>query len=116
MYKINRNFMMQLVINSCKKMQVYHVDDSQDWNIVLDTYREHLLNEEFTVSTNIRDLLGKGAVLSFKKIPLIAFDFTQWQDARHDQILDHMGIFVFAMLALLANAHCMVEHARIFCF
>ena len=67
MYKINRNFMMQLVINSCKKMQVYHVDDSQDWNIVLDTYREHLLNEEFTVSTNIRDLLGKGAVLSFKK-------------------------------------------------
>lgn len=80
MYKINRNFMMQLVINSCKKMQVYHVDDSQDWNIVLDTYREHLLNEEFTVSTNIRDLLGKGAVLSFKKIPLIAFDFTQWQD------------------------------------
>lgn len=72
--------MMQLVINSCKKMQIYHVDDSQDWNIVLDTYREHLLNEEFTVSTNIRDLLGKGAVLSFKKIPLIAFDFTQWQD------------------------------------
>lgn len=67
MYKVNRNFMMQLVINSCKKMQVYHVDDSQDWNIVLDTFREQLLNEEFTVSTNIRDLLGKGAVLSFKK-------------------------------------------------
>ena len=31
-------------------------------------------------------------------------------------LYDHMGIFVFAMLALLANAHCMVEHARIFYF
>ena len=67
MYKVNRNFMMQLVINSCKKMQVYHVDDSQDWNLVLDTFREQLLNEDFIVSTNIRELLGKGAVLSFKK-------------------------------------------------
>ncbi|MFA9377302.1 MAG: helicase HerA domain-containing protein [Lachnotalea sp.] len=65
--KVNRNFMMQLVVTSCKKMQVYHVDDSQDWNIVLDRFREALLNEDYEISTDIREVLGKGAVLSFKK-------------------------------------------------
>ena len=67
-YKVNRNFMMQMLINSCKKMQVYHVDDTQNWNIALDQYREQLLNEEYMISTDIREAIGKGAVLSFKKI------------------------------------------------
>ena len=66
-YKVNRNFMMQLVINSCKKMQVYHVDDSQNWGIVLDELRERLLNEDYVISNNIREVIGNGAVLSFKK-------------------------------------------------
>lgn len=66
-YKVNRNFMMQLVINSCKKMQVYHVDDSQNWNIVLDELREKLLNEDYVISNSIREVIGNGAVLSFKR-------------------------------------------------
>lgn len=66
-YKVNRNFMMQLVINSCKKMKVYHVDDTQNWDLVLDRYREQLLNEEYIISNNIREVIGNGAVLSFKK-------------------------------------------------
>ncbi|WP_407399378.1 helicase HerA domain-containing protein [Anaerovibrio sp.] len=68
LYKVNRNFLMQLLITSCKKMQAYHVDDSQDWNKVLDTYREVLLNEEYIMSDDIKELLGKGAVLSFRKL------------------------------------------------
>lgn len=65
--KVNRNFMMQLLITSCKKMKVYHVDDSQDWNMVIEQFREALLNEEYVIKTDIREVLGKGAVLSFKK-------------------------------------------------
>lgn len=30
LYKVNRNFLMQMLVTSCKKMQVYHVDDSQN--------------------------------------------------------------------------------------
>lgn len=30
LYKVNRNFLMQMLVTSCKKMKVYHVDDSQD--------------------------------------------------------------------------------------
>lgn len=67
LYKVNRNFLMQMLITSCKKMKVYHVDDSQDWNVVLDKYREALLNEKYFMSENIQELLGKGAVLSFRK-------------------------------------------------
>ncbi len=65
--KVNRNFLMQLIITSCKKMKVYHVDDSQDWNVILDQFREALLNEEYDLSNDIQEILGKGAVLSFRK-------------------------------------------------
>ena len=67
MYKVNRNFMMQLIITSCKKMKVYHVDDTQNWDIVLDKYRQVLLNEEYVISKELQKILGIGSVLSFKK-------------------------------------------------
>ncbi len=67
LYKVNRNFLMQLLVTSCKKMKSYHVDDSQDWSIVLDQYREALLNDKFEFSDKMQEILGKGAVLSFRK-------------------------------------------------
>ena len=67
LYKVNRNFLMQMLVTSCKKMQVYHVDDSQNWDEVLDVYREQILNERCFLSEAIQELLGKGAVLSFRK-------------------------------------------------
>lgn len=67
MAKVNRNFLIQLLITSCKKMKVYQVDDTQDWDKALDEYREDLLNEHYTITNDIREVLGKGAVLSFKK-------------------------------------------------
>lgn len=67
LYKVNRNFLMQILVTSCKKMQVYHVDDTQNWDIVLDKFRQALLNEQYSLSENIQELVGKGAVLSFRK-------------------------------------------------
>lgn len=67
LYRVNRNFLMQMLITSCKKMQVYHVDDSQNWDVVLDQFRETLLNEKYILSEDIQELIGKGAVLSFRK-------------------------------------------------
>ena len=64
--KVNRNFLMQLIITSCKKMKAYHVDDEQNWDIVLDEFRGALLNENYELSCNIQEILGKGAILSFK--------------------------------------------------
>ena len=67
LYKVNRNFLMQIFVTSCKKMQVYHVDDSQNWDEILEHYREAILNEKYVISEDIQELLGKGAVLSFRK-------------------------------------------------
>ena len=64
--KVNRNFLMQLIITSCKKMKVYHVDDSQDWDVILNLYREAILNEGYSISSDIQEVLGKGAVMSFR--------------------------------------------------
>ena len=47
-------------------MKAYHVDDSQNWDIVLDTFREALLNENYELSCDIREIIGNGAVLSFR--------------------------------------------------
>lgn len=67
LYKVNRNFLMQMLVTSCKKMQVYHVDDTQNWNVVLEQFCEALLNEKYSLSEDIQELMGKGAVLSFRK-------------------------------------------------
>lgn len=73
MYKGNRNFLMQLLVTSCKKMKVYHVDDSQNWEMILDKFRLALLNEEYIISTDIQEILGRGSVLSFRQSLLHKF-------------------------------------------
>ena len=49
MYKGNRNFLMQFLVTSCKKMKVYHVGDSQNREMILDKFRLALLNEEYII-------------------------------------------------------------------
>lgn len=66
--KVYRNFIVQLAIVSAEKMNLYHVWESQDWEQIVNTdTRGKLLNDNFVVSTSLRDTLGDGIVLSFKK-------------------------------------------------
>ena len=65
--KIQRNFLMQVVITSCKKMKIYRIDEDSNWDLVINDYRKELLNDEFDISTDINEFLGNAAVLSFKK-------------------------------------------------
>ncbi|MBE6023497.1 MAG: DNA phosphorothioation-dependent restriction protein DptH [Cellulosilyticum sp.] len=66
--KIYRNFMMQLVIVSIEKLKLYQIWEDQNWNAVIDSdLRRKLLNEEYTISTELEEFIGKGAVVSFKK-------------------------------------------------
>lgn len=66
--KVYRNFIAQLAIVSAEKMNLYHVWESQDWEQIVNTdTRGKLLNDEFVVSTSLRDTLGDGIVMSFKK-------------------------------------------------
>lgn len=64
--KLSRNFLMQLIIVCCEKMCLYNVYPDEQWEWITDVFREALLNEHYTFSNAMDDLLGKGTVISFK--------------------------------------------------
>lgn len=66
--KVYRNFLMQLVITSAEKLNLYEVCNEENWSTVIDSdLRRKLLNEEYVISNSIEDDLGVAAVISFKK-------------------------------------------------
>lgn len=64
--KLSRNFLMQLVIVCCEKMKLYDVYPDEDWDAVLDRYREALMNERYIFSDAMDQYIQKGTVVSFK--------------------------------------------------
>ena len=66
--KIYRNFLMQLVIASAEKLNLYNVCNGENWSDITNTdLRKKLLNEEYEISNSIENVLGKASVISFKK-------------------------------------------------
>lgn len=66
--KVYRNFLMQLVITSAEKLNLYSVSTGETWdNIINSDLRRKLLNEEYYISNSLEKSLGKAAVISFKK-------------------------------------------------
>ena len=65
---VYRNFLMQLVITSAEKLNLYNVCDEENWIQVIDSdLRRRLLNEEYEISNSFDNSIGKAAVISFKK-------------------------------------------------
>lgn len=65
--KVYRNFLMQLVITSAEKLNLYNVCDEENWNSVIDSdLRRKLLNEEYKISDGTNSTLGEACVISFK--------------------------------------------------
>lgn len=66
--KVYRNFLMQLVITSAEKLNLYNVCDEENWIQVINSdLRRRLLNEEYEISSSFDHSIGKAAVISFKK-------------------------------------------------
>lgn len=66
--KVYRNFLMQLVITSAEKLNLYEVCNEENWKSVIDSdLRRKLLNEEYLISNGIEESIGIAAVISFKK-------------------------------------------------
>lgn len=65
---VYRNFLMQLVITSAEKLNLYDVCSEENWKNVIDSdLRRKLLNEEYEISNSMENLIGEAAVISFKK-------------------------------------------------
>lgn len=66
--KVYRNFLMQLVVTSAEKLNLYSICTGETWdNIINSDLRRKLLNEEYIISDSLEKSLGKAAVISFKK-------------------------------------------------
>ncbi|MBQ3421928.1 MAG: DNA phosphorothioation-dependent restriction protein DptH, partial [Romboutsia sp.] len=65
--KVYRNFLMQLVITSAEKLNLYNVCNEENWNNVIDSdIRRKLLNEEYEINDGTDNTLGEACVISFK--------------------------------------------------
>lgn len=65
--KMYRNFMMQLAIISAEKMKLYDIWKEQNWDLIIDSEtRTKLLNDKYEIVNNLDELIGRGAVMSFK--------------------------------------------------
>ena len=66
--KVYRNFLMQLVVTSAEKLNLYNVCQEEDWTSIIDSdLRRKLLNEEYIISSEVKNTIGEAAVISFKK-------------------------------------------------
>ncbi|MFV0516386.1 MAG: DNA phosphorothioation-dependent restriction protein DptH [Aminipila sp.] len=63
--KLSRNFFMQLILVCCEKLKLYKIYPDENWDAVLDEYRENLLNERYTISDAMDEFIGRGTVVSF---------------------------------------------------
>ena len=77
--KVYRNFLMQLVITSAEKLNLYNVCDEENWIQVIDSdLRRRLLNEEYEISNSFDYSIGEAAVISFKKG--VTFNYIRVED------------------------------------
>ena len=75
--KLIRNFIMQVAVISAEKLELYGIWNEQNWDKVLDEYRERLLNDEFEFSDCTENHMGVGSIIAFNKhavIPSVKFD------------------------------------------
>ncbi|MCM1988833.1 DNA phosphorothioation-dependent restriction protein DptH [Oceanirhabdus seepicola] len=71
--KMYRNFMMQLAVVSAEKLKLYELWPEQNWDMIIDSeVRTKLLNDDYTISTELDQYIGRGSIMSFKQG--IAFD------------------------------------------
>ncbi|RXI51909.1 DNA phosphorothioation-dependent restriction protein DptH [Clostridium tetani] len=66
--KVYRNFLMQLVITSAEKLNLYDVCSEENWKSIIDSdLRRKLLNEEYKISDSMENSIGEAVVISFKR-------------------------------------------------
>ncbi|WLR42616.1 DNA phosphorothioation-dependent restriction protein DptH [Bacillus carboniphilus] len=65
---IYRDFLIQLLLVSVKKMKLYNVWDQQDWDKVLNgKIHEMLINDDYEIVDTFKEYIQNGAIVSFLK-------------------------------------------------
>lgn len=65
--KIFRDFLIKLVLVSIEKFKLYNVWEEQDWDTIIESdVRTKLLNDDYTISNKLDEIIGRGAIFTFK--------------------------------------------------
>jgi DNA phosphorothioation-dependent restriction protein DptH len=48
-----KNFFAKIALTNAEKMKLFHVWDTQNWNVITKDYRSDLLNNNFTISNRL---------------------------------------------------------------
>lgn len=60
-----KNFFAKIALTNAEKMKLFHVWDTQNWNVITKDYRSDLLNNNFTISNRLNNSIGTFGLIHF---------------------------------------------------
>ena len=96
--KYFRNFFVQLFLSNQQKFLVNEIWDEKDLELV-EKYKAKLLNDDYTISYDLEEYLGKGSLFSFKS----ACDYQSLFIDENIQIIEIPEEFAYDTLAKSVN-------------
>ncbi|PXY40602.1 DNA phosphorothioation-dependent restriction protein DptH [Flavobacterium cheongpyeongense] len=60
-----KNFFAKIVLTNAEKMKLFHVWDTQNWNVITEHYRNDLLNNNFIISNRLNTIIGTFGLIHF---------------------------------------------------
>ena len=88
--KFYRNFFAKLIIVAAEKMALYKIFSEEEVGLITDTCRSRLLNDQFSIESDLSEYIGSAAIMSFKKA-LISRKITLDQDCLSVEMLEGDG-------------------------
>ncbi|NDP21185.1 MAG: DNA phosphorothioation-dependent restriction protein DptH [Paludibacter sp.] len=63
-----KNFFAKIALTNAEKMKLFHVWDTQNWNLITENYRSDLLNNNFTISNRLNATIGTFGLIYFGNV------------------------------------------------
>jgi DNA phosphorothioation-dependent restriction protein DptH len=60
-----KNFFAKIALTNAEKMKLFHIWDTQDWNVITKDYRNDLLNNNFIISNRLNNTIGTFGLIYF---------------------------------------------------
>lgn len=63
-----KNFFAKIALTNAEKMKLFHVWDTQNWNVITKDYRNDLLNNNFIISNRLNNTIGTFGLVYFGNV------------------------------------------------
>jgi len=113
-----KNFFAKIVLANSKKLKIFNVWENQNWDLVLNDYRQKLLNNDFIVSNRFDKSIGKFGVFyfgtdNFTREIKTNYDFVQF-DLQETDGYNFLVKSVDELINLFHNTETSIEIEKLF--